>query len=204
MPRGRFDNQCALKRSFRQSRTIRDISCCYRLLPCGRLKRAEIEQAQLVGGKMKKGPGSAGPFRINTFALRAECEQLASQQYGAVCAPELSYCGMQALPWGGPANDAVLRLSASAPASPSAAASFIIDVFMAILHFLQVLISRLRFQHNGSNAGRLARHRDRACRRFYNQDSCKWTIRCKRTITGSLLPYAIALASIKAGPRNEH
>jgi hypothetical protein len=42
---------------------------------------------------------------------------------------------MQALPWGGPANDAVVAPSASAPAIPSAAASFIIDVFMAILHF---------------------------------------------------------------------
>jgi hypothetical protein len=43
---------------------------------------------------------------------------------------------MQALPWGGPAKDAVVAPRASAPASPSAAASFIIDVFMAILHFL--------------------------------------------------------------------
>jgi hypothetical protein len=89
---------------------------------------------------------------------------------------------MQALPWGGPAKDAVVAPRASAPASPSAAASFIIDVFMAILHFWQVLIGTPAFQQSRAERRPLARDRDTTRRRFYNQDSCKWTIRCRRTI----------------------
>jgi hypothetical protein len=56
------------------------------------------------------------------------------QQYGAFCAPELSYCGMQLFCrlYGFCANDAVATPLASAPANPSAAASFIIVAFMAL------------------------------------------------------------------------
>jgi hypothetical protein len=61
----------------------------------------------------------------------------ARQQYGGFCAPVPSYCWTQLLPWlcGFCANDTLAAPSASAPASPSAAASFIINVFMAYLHF---------------------------------------------------------------------
>lgn len=56
-----------------------------------------------------------------------------AQQYGAICAPELSYCGMQPGSCG-PANDAVAALSASAAPNPRAPRYLMTRVFMVVLH----------------------------------------------------------------------
>ena len=56
-----------------------------------------------------------------------------TQQYGAICAPELSYCGMQPGSCG-PANDAVAALSASAAPNPRAPRYLMTRVFMVVLH----------------------------------------------------------------------
>ena len=55
-----------------------------------------------------------------------------AQQYGAICAPELSYCGMQPGSCG-PANDAVAALSASAAPNPRAPRYLMTRVFMVVL-----------------------------------------------------------------------
>src|SRR5437879_1811590 len=76
----------------------------------------------------------AEPWHAPFFILHVDWAAARSrQQYGAFCAPELSYCGMQLFCWlyGFCANDTVAAPTASAPANPSAAASFITVVVMA-------------------------------------------------------------------------
>lgn len=74
----------------------------------------------------RKEPGRRALCRSSGLVERA-------QQYGAICAPELSYCGMQPGSCG-PANDAVAALSASAAPNPRAPRYLMTRVFMVVLH----------------------------------------------------------------------
>ena len=74
----------------------------------------------------RKEPGRRALCTSSSLVERA-------QQYGAICAPELSYCGMQPGSCG-PANDAVAALSASAAPNPRAPRYLMTRVFMVVLH----------------------------------------------------------------------
>jgi hypothetical protein len=80
----------------------------------------------VIPGASKGKSPVAGPLcRSSGLVERA-------QQYGAICAPELSYCGMQPGSCG-PANDAVAALSASAAPNPRAPRYLMTRVFMVVL-----------------------------------------------------------------------
>lgn len=121
-------SSCAESSTIRNGQILVPVTTFHKFLRNAASRLCSVSPGVLCysGCLKRKEPGRRALCRSSGLVERA-------QQYGAICAPELSYCGMQPGSCG-PANDAVAALSASAAPNPRAPRYLMTRVFMVVLH----------------------------------------------------------------------